>query len=754
MTDERTSYRICPLCEATCGLVITTRGERVVSVRGDTEDEFSRGFACPKGIALGELHHDPDRLTTPLIRRNGELVPATFEEAFAEIAARLPKLIEEHGRNAVAVYLGNPVAHDHAALLYAPMLIKALGTDHRYSASTVDQMPKHLAVGLMFGTVMSVPIPDVDRTDHLLVLGANPLVSNGSLFTAPDMPGRLRALRKRGGRLVVVDPRRTRTAKAADEHVTIRPGTDALLLAAMAHTLFAEGLVTLGRLAPHVSGLDDVREIVAAYPPETVAQACGVPAADIRRLARELAAAPSAAVYGRIGTCTTAHGTLASWLVDVLNVLTGNLDRPGGALFTKPAARTDNTAGEPGRGRGVRVGGPRRTRVRGLPSVLGEFPAATLAEEIDTPGPGGERIRALVTVAGNPALSTPNGARLEAALGQLDFMVCIDAYLNETTRHADVVLPAPSPLTRSQYDLPFAQFSTRNVAHWSPPVFPPSDGRPSDGELILRLAAIMLGTTAEALDDLVVQRTAAAAAADPSSPLHGRDPAELVAELGERRGADRMLDLMLRAGPYDLTLDDLAAAPHGVDLGPLQPRIPEVLRTPSGTIELAPQPIVDDAPRLADLLTSTAGLTLVGRRDLRSNNSWMHNLPAMVKGADRCTLHISPSDAVAAGIVDGGRATVTSRVGAVEVTVLVTDDVRPGVVSLPHGWGHAETGMSVARAHAGVNSNLLTDELEIDPLSGNAVLNGIPVTVTPAGATEPTRPTRSVVAAGSGKPLS
>ncbi len=724
------AFRTCPLCEATCGLTITTEGPDVLSVRGDPDDVTSGGFVCPKGVALGALHHDPDRLATPLVRRHGVLVPATFDEAWAEIEERLPPL-----RAAAAVYLGNPVAHDHAATLYAPVLIHAIGTDQRYSASTVDQMPKQVASALMFGTGLSVAVPDLDRTQFLLVLGANPLVSNGSLLTAPDMPGRLRALRRRGGRLVVVDPRRTRTARAADEHLPIRPGADALLLAAMVQVLFADRLAVT---PPHVSGVDEVAEAVAPYPPEAVAQACGIPAATIRRLAHELSAAPSAAVYGRIGTCTTSFGTVASWLVDVLNTLTGNLDRPGGVLFPAAAAGGANTAGPHGSGRGVRIPGARRTRVRGLPSALGEFPVAALAEEIDTPGEG--RVRALVTVAGNPVLSTPNSGRLEAALGQLEFMVSIDAYLNETTRHADVVLPAPSPLTRGHYDITFTQFATRNFARWSSPVFP-SDGRPDDGEMMLRLAAIAAGATPEALDDQVALRAAAAAVADPCSPVHGRDPADLVTALGDRRGADRLLDLLLRTGPYGdgfgakpggLTLDVLAAAPHGIDLGPLQPRIPDVLRTPSGTVELAPPVIVADARRLGELLDLADGLVLVGRRDLRSNNSWMHNVPAMVKGADRCTLHVHPTDAAARGLGDGDRARVASRVGSVEVAVTVTDDIRPGVVSLPHGWGHATHGGAVASAHAGVNSNVLTDDRPVDPLSGNAVLNAIPVTVSSA----------------------
>ncbi len=738
--STRTAHRTCPLCEAVCGLELTLAGERVEAVRGDHADVASHGFLCPKGVALGQLHHDPDRLTTPLVRRAGRLVPASLDEAFAEIERRLPPLLAAHGRDAVAVYLGNPTAHDHATLLYAPVLVRALGTDHRYSASTVDQMPKQVASALMYGTPMTVAVPDVDRTQHLMVLGANPLVSNGSLLTAPDMPARLRALRRRGGRLVVVDPRRTRTARAADEHVPIRPGTDALLLAAMAQTLFAEGLVALGPLAPHVTGLDAVATAVAPYPPEAVAAACGVPAATVRRLARELAAATSAAVYGRIGTTTTAHGTLASWLVDVLNVLTGNLDRPGGVMFPKAAAGAANTAGVPGRGRGVRIPGTRRTRVRGLPDVLGEFPVSTLAEEIDTPGEG--RLRALVTVAGNPVLSTPHGARLEAALAGLELMVSIDAYLNETTRHADVVLPAPSPLHRGQYDLVFTQFAARNVARWSPPVLP--DDRPDDGELLLRLAAVAAGTGPDELDDQVAHRAAAAAAADPASPVHGRDPAELLAALAPRRGADRLLDLALRVGPYGdgvgarpggLTLDALAAAPHGIDLGPLCPRIPEVLRTPSGTVELAPPALVADAARLAELLAADrAGLLLVGRRDLRSNNSWMHNLPLLARGPERCTLHVSPPDAGRLGLVTGDLAEVTSRVGSVRAPVEVTQDVSPGVVSLPHGFGHAGSAGRVAAARPGVNSNLLTDDAPVDPLSGTAVLNGIPVSVTAVSA--------------------
>jgi len=737
----RIAHRTCHLCEATCGLTLTMRGDDVLSVRGDDDDVFSKGYLCPKGVAVKDLHHDPDRLRRPMLRRGDVWEEVSWDEAFEEIRRRLVPLMEEHGGNAVGVYYGNPTAHDAGGLLYNPVLVRALRTDYRFSASTVDQMPKHVSAGLMFGTYLSVPVADVDRTDYLLVLGANPLVSNGSLMTAPDMPRRLKALKERGGRLVVVDPRRSRTADAADEWVAIRPATDALFLAAIAQTLMEEGLVDLGAVAEHVTGLEDVKAVVSPYPPEVVAGACGVPAETIRRIARELVAADSAAVYGRIGTCTTEFGTLTSWLVDVVNVLTGNLDRPGGAMFPKAAAGAENTKGQPGRGRGVRIPGSRTTRVRGVPSTFGEFPAATLAEEIDTPGENGERLRALITIAGNPARSTPNSGRLEKALGSLDLMICVDIYLNETTRHADVILPAPSALTRSHYDLGLYQFAVRNVAHFSPPVVQLEPDELSQVDILLRLASIVSGATPDQLDDLLVESLAQQAVGDEHSPVFGQDAASLVGQLTGRR-EDRVLDLMLRVGPYGdgfgvrpegLSLAALADKPHGVDLGPLQPRLPEVLRTPSGKVELAPPQLVADSARLDDLLSRHVNgqLTLVGRRDLRSNNSWMHNVPHLVKGRDRCVLHVNPVDAARLGIEDGALARVASRAGAIDAPVMVTDEVREGVVSLPHGWGHDGVAMAVASAHKGVNSNILTDEVPLDPLSGNAVLNGIPVSVVP-----------------------
>jgi anaerobic selenocysteine-containing dehydrogenase len=728
----RTAYRTCPLCEAGCGLELTveadatTGAERVTRIRGDRDDVFSHGFICPKGSTLIQLHEDPDRLRRPLVRRDGELVEATWDEAWAAVADGFERVIAAHGREALAIYLGNPNAHNIGAALFLGPLVRALGTRNIFSAGSADQRPKEVSAGLMFGAPLTIPVPDVDRTDFLLCLGANPYASNGSLATAPDWPGRIERLLERGGELVVVDPRRTRTAEAATQWIPIRPGTDAFLLAALVHTLFADDLVDLGAVGDHVAGLDDVRRAVAAFPPAAVAAVTGVDAATIVELAHRLVRAPSAAVYGRMGTTTQSFGTVTSWLIDVVNVLTGNLDRPGGAMFTTAAAGAANTRGTPGRGRGIRIGRG-QTRVRGLPEAMGELPVVALAEEIDTPGPG--QIRAVVTVAGNPVLSTPNSERLDAALASLEFMVSVDIYVNETTRHADVVLPAPSALQKPHYDLALLQLALRNVANWSEPVLPLEDGQPDEWEILARLALIAAGspeTEPAVVDETFVW-----------GPLADKLPPEVRAavEATGRTGPARVIDAQLRSGPYGLTLDDLLAAPHGIDLGPLTPRMPAALRTPSGCIELAPEPILADVPRLEAGLAvdGERPYLLVGRRDLRSNNSWMHNVAVLVRGRPRCTMQIHPDDAAELALADGQPAIVASRVGSLTVPVEVTDAIAPGTVSIPHGWGHDRPGsrLRVAAEHAGVNANSLADETVMDAVTATAVLNGIPVTITP-----------------------
>ncbi|MDJ0343112.1 molybdopterin-dependent oxidoreductase [Streptomyces sp. H10-C2] len=730
----RTALRICPLCEATCGLTLTIEDDKVTSARGDRDDVFSAGFICPKGATFGALDADPDRLRRPLVRKDGRLVETGWAEAFAAAAAGLGTVTAAHGPDAVGVVLGNPNVHTVAGGLYPSQLIGALRSRNIFSASTLDQMPKHVSCGYLFGDPNAIPVPDLDRTDYLLILGANPLVSNGSLATAADFPGKLKALRRRGGRITVIDPKRTRTAEAADRHISLRPGTDAALLFALVQVLFAEGLTDLGTLADQVTGVEEVRALAAEFTPEAVEGVCEVPAGEIRALARELAAAPSAAVYGRLGSTAVEFGTLGSWLVDVLNVLTGNLDRPGGAMFPlAPTARAPRAAA-PGKGFTV---GRWYSRVSGHPEVKGELPAAAFAEEIDTPGEG--RIRAVIALAANPVLSAPDGHRLDRALAGLDFMISVDPYLNETSRHAHVVLPPPRPAQSAHYDFAFSTLAVRNTVRYTRAAVPLEDGRPDEPEIYARLVHILSGAGAGAdpavVDEQAIARLLTRATADPQSPFHGDDPGAAAGRLSGRTGYERRLDLMLRMGPYALTLDDVLAHPHGIDLGPLAPRVPEILRTPSGRIELAPAPIAADVPRLLRSLTGrAAGPVLIGRRHLRSNNSWMHNVPALAGGTNLCTLQVHPDDAARFGLTDGSTALVKGDGGEIEAPVEVTDAVRPGVVSLPHGWGHDRDGTRLATAglHPGANVNQLLDGTRLDPLSGTAVLNGFPVQISAA----------------------
>ena len=736
----RTSLRICPLCEATCGMVLTVDDGRVVSARGDHDDVFSHGFICPKGASYPELDNDPDRLQVPLVRRGGELVEANWDEALQAAVEGLQRVAADK-KAGIGVYLGNPNAHTVSGGLYSPQLVRALKTKLVFSASTLDQMPKQVACGYLFGNPFAFTVPDLDRTDHLVIIGANPLVSNGSVATAADFPGKLRELRRRGGRLTVIDPNRTRTAEVADRHLAPRPGTDGALLFAVVNTLFVENLVDpdLGGLTGRVDGIERLHSAAMDFPPEAVAEHCGVTAHQIRALARDIAAGPRTAVYGRIGTATVRFGTLTSWLVDVVNLLTGNLDRPGGAMFpTSPIAAAPRPP-KPGRGFSV---GRWSSRVSGHPEVCSELPTALLPEEIETPGEG--QIRAVLTIAGNPVLSAPDGDRLSAALGRLDFMVSIDPYLNETTRHADVILPPPPPSYSPHFDILLSGVAVRSTGRYSPPVFDLPEGRPDEATIVSRLTLGILGVGIDADPTLVDQQIISAVlgkeVADPTSPVAGRDVEELTALLIDGPGYERRLDMMLRLGPFGdafgtkpdgVTLQRIKDHPHGIDLGPMTPRIPEILRTASGKIELTPEPIMADVPRLrASVDEAGDGMLLIGRRHLRSNNSWMHNLPALSGGTNRCTLLIHPEDAARLGVTD--TAVVTGPGGKLHVQVEITDAIRPGVVSLPHGWGHTAPGnrMTVAATHPGVNVNSLLDSSLLEPLSGTAVLNGVPVEVT------------------------
>jgi anaerobic selenocysteine-containing dehydrogenase len=731
-------------------LEITVKDGAVARIRGDRNDVFSKGFICPKGSTLKQLHEDPDRLRKPLVKRNGVHVEVSWDEAWQEVDRGLMGVINKHGRGAVGAYLGNPNAHNLAPLIYNRVWLQALGTKQRFSASSVDQIPKQVSSGYMFGTPASIAIPDLDRTQYILMLGANPYDSNGSLCTAPDFPGRLEAMRERGGKLVVVDPRKSKTAEHCDEWLAIRPGADALFLAAIANTIFEEGLANVGdHIRPHVAGLDVLPAALKQFTATAVEKSVGIDAETIKRIAREFAAADKALVYGRIGTCTVSFGTTASWLVDVVNTITGNLDREGGVMFTMPAAGGPTTRGQKGTGKGFSIGRG-HSRVRKFPEALGEYPVSVMAEEIATPGEG--QIKALITAGGNPVLSTPNTLALEESMKSLEFMVSVDIYLNETTRYADVILPSPSQLERSHFDLVFTGFSVRNVANYSEPVFERAADQPDEWEILLKLAGIARGMGANVdvamVDDFTLDAFIGSITKDSTSPTNGLSAEQIREQLDATgaRGADRMLDLMLRTGPYGdgfganpngISLMHMKQHPHGIDFGPLEPRIPEALRTPSGKVELAPEPLLADLPRLAQSMTefNDEQLVLVGRRHLRSNNSWMHNIEVLVKGKERCTLQMHPNDAQRVGVKEGSVARIASRVGAVDAVVELTSDIRERVVSLPHGWGHDMSGtrMNVAAKRAGVNSNVLTDENEMDPLSGNSVMNGIPVTITPVG---------------------
>jgi len=701
-----TVYRSCPLCEATCGLAITIDGDRVVSVRGDDDDPFSKGYVCPKGAALADLHHDPDRLRRPVVRDGGGWRELDWDAAFDLVARRLGEVRAAHGRDAIGVYQGNPTVHNLGLMTYGQLLVASLGTRNRFSATSLDQLPHMLAALLMFGNSLLMPVPDIDRSDLFICLGANPLASNGSLMTAPDVRGRLKAIQGRGGRVIVLDPRRTETAERADRHLFLRPGGDAVLLLAMIECVFAEGLAKLGRLP--VTGEAELRRAAAAWPAERAAPIAGIAAAEIRELARALATTPRAVLYGRIGVCTQEFGGLAAWLCYAINALTGHLDEPGGLMFTTPAVDPLSL----GALVGFQGGFARWTsRVSGKPEFGGELPMTVLAEEIETPG--ASQIRALITIAGNPVLSAPGGPRLERALGGLDFMVAIDPYINATTRLAHVILPPTSPLEHSHYDAALNAFAVRNVAKYAGPTFPrPADAR-HDWEICLALW----------------RRLGPAARLGRAGRLAGR----LIERALGVLGPEPIVDLALRLGPHRLSLRRLRDAPHGLDLGPLERRLPGRLATADARVHLAPHEYLADLGRLADhhAAPRRAGLVLIGRRQLRSNNSWMHNSERLVKGPPRCTLLIHPDDAAARGLADGGVARLSTGSGAIELPVEVSDSVMRGVVSVPHGWGHGKAGIQlrVAAVRPGQSVNDVIDPAVIDELSGTSALTGQTVEV-------------------------
>ena len=695
--DPKTHYRTCNICEAMCGLAIEHADGKVLSIKGDSKDPFSKGHICPKAVALQDYYTDEDRLKTPIKKANCGWQDISWDEAFDEVATRLRATQAAHGQDAVGVYLGNPNAHNFGNALYLPPFFKALGSNARFSSASADQLPHHVASNYMFGAGMLIPVPDIDRTDFLLIIGGNPAVSNGSMMTAAGVADRLRSIRRRGGKVVVVDPRRTETARMADEHLFIRPERDALLLLAMVHTLFEQGRIDLGHLKPLVEGLDEVREAARPFSPDRVAAATGIPAAKIRQLALDMASAKSAVCYARMGASTQSFGGLCQWLNNVLNIITANCDKPGGAMFPQPAF---DLVRRSRKGKPTSFG-RYKSRVRGLPFYNSEFPVAALTEEITTPGDG--QIKALVTIAGNPVLSSPNGRALAEAFQQLDFMVSVDIYLNETTKHADIILPSTTGLEVGHYDVFFNAFSVSNNAKYSPPLFAKSEAQRHDWQILKTLSARLL-----------------------DSPEDDKTPEDL-------------LDAGLRGGAYGaegMSLEKLLEHPHGIRIGPLQQCLEQRLMTANDRIFLAPRVYLEDLPRLEALLdavtdSSEFPLQMIGRRLLRSHNTWTQNSHRLIKGKNPCTVQMSQQDAAALGVSSGQMVTVRSAMGRIEIEAEVSDDLMPGVVSVPQGWGHNQSGtrMRVAATQPGVSINDLTDASRVDPLTGNAAFNGTPVAV-------------------------
>uniref|UniRef100_B0T0J5 Molydopterin dinucleotide-binding region n=1 Tax=Caulobacter sp. (strain K31) TaxID=366602 RepID=B0T0J5_CAUSK len=698
---------VCPLCEAMCGLEMTVDGDRVVGVRGDASDPLSAGFLCPKAVALEDLSADPRRIDQPMLRTGDQRRPIPWDEALDLAGTRLGDLQRRHGVDAVAFYSGNPNLHSYAAQLSELTFKRALRSRNCSSTASVDHLPHMVAAAAMFGHPLLLPVPDLDRTDFFLVLGANPADSNGSLMGAPGMPLRLHKLRQRGTRVVVVDPCRTRTADLADTHLFIRPGTDALLLLALVRILLTENLVRLGRLSGLVDAVEALRQASAPFSPDRIAPVTGLDPRAVVDLARDLAAAPTSVVYGRVGVCTQEHGALCAWLINVLNILTGNLDRPGGAMFPTPAVDIVAAASMLGAAGGMEPG---RSRVRGLPGFNGELPLSTLAEEIDTPGEG--QVRGLIVSAGNPVLSGPNGRRLEAALPRLDFMVAIDRYVTETTRHADLILPAAMPLERDHYDVVFRAFGVRDTARFQEAILPRPPGVREDWRIYCGLG------------ERIARRRG----------LEGHLSALSLSAL-QAVTPRRILDLLLRLGPHGLSLNQLARSPHAVDLGPLRPALPARLRTPDKRIQLTPPVLLEALPGLAARLDMpqppSDALVLIGRRQLRSNNSWMHHLPRLQRGSNRCTLLIHETDARRRGLAPGQTVEIRGRTGAVEAPVEITNRIMPGVVSLPHGFGHGRIAAerAIPRDWIGASLNDLTDDTRLDRQSGAAAFSGVPVEV-------------------------
>lgn len=698
--QQKTHFRACNLCEAICGLEIVTQGDAIVSIKGDKKDPLSQGFICPKATALQDILHDPDRLRQPVERNGDGWQEISWEDAYRKIAQRVYAIQQQYGNNAVGIFAGNPNVHNYGSMTHGNQFLRALQTKNRFSATSVDQLPHHMVAYWMYGHQFLLPIPDIDHTQHMFVLGANPLASNGSMMTVPNVKKRLQALQARGGKLVVIDPRRTETAALANTHHFIRPGSDAYLLLAIIHILFEQDWIDISDWLPQLQDFAQLEQAVSAFSPQLAARHTGIDSATIHGIARDFAHADSAVCYGRMGVSTQQHGTICQWAIQIINLLTGNLDCRGGALLPQPAFGYVKP-GESGAGSFARW----HSRVRGLPEFAGELPCSAMAEEILTPGDG--QIRAMITVAGNPILSTPNSRQLDKAFEALDFMVAIDFYVNETTRHADIILPPTSALEHDHYDIAFLRLAVRDTARFNEAVVDKPANTRHDWEIFNGL-----GKAFAELSDAPYQ--------DLPPP---RDLIDMAIQHGHYGSASEH-ELQLNVAKL------CSDFPHGIDLGPLKPSLKARLCTPDGVVQCAPTQIMQQLPSLTTARIDD-DLRLIGRRHVRSNNSWMHNYHRLVKGNARDQLLMHPEDIAARQLRDGAKAMLKSRVGQEPVTVLACTDMMLGCVSLPHGWGHNRPGIQlrVAREHRGVNVNDLTDDQLLDPISGNAALNGVAVEV-------------------------
>lgn len=703
MTTEKTHFRTCNLCEAMCGIVIKHDGEKVLSIKGDKDDPFSQGYICPKATALQDLHEDPDRLRQPVERTRDGWRKISWSEALDKVAQGIQSIQKKHGQNAIGIYLGNPNVHNLGGMLTIKHLLTSIKTRSRFSATSIDQLPHHIISMHLFGHMLRIPVPDVNRTQYMMIIGGNPLASNGSIMTAPNMRQKLKDIKARDGKVVVIDPRRTETADIASEHHFIRPATDVLLMLAMLNEIYLQGYAKRARannraadLAPEI---ERIAEFAKDYSAESVAAITGIAAPEIKRLVKEFCEAESSVCYSRMGVSVQEFGLLSQYLVMIINIVAGRLDEVGGLMFPNPAVDLVNNSG-PG------YLGKRHSRVSHLPDFNGDYPVVAMADEMLVEGEG--QLKGFITVAGNPVLSTPNGEKLDKAFAQLDFMFSIDYYVTETSRHAHIILPPVSPLERNHYDITFNGFAVHNVAKYSPVLFEKPKEAKHDWQIYLELAKRL----------------------DKKAPIATKIERQLIKNLGPKF----VLDQGLKRGPYaNMSLKKVKNNPHGLDLGPLKPMLPNGIKHKDKQIHLHVDFYQADLERVAKMVAhyDDSQILLIGRRHVRSNNSWLHNSYRLVKGKPRCTLMLHPDTAKAHNIVDGQLVKVTSRVGEVTITAEVTDELMPGVVSIPHGFGHGRSGVKqkIAQAHAGVSVNDLTDDTLIDKLSGNAAVNGVPVSL-------------------------